>query len=145
MNLLLIILFAVGFQLPEPPPRALVLVGPAQHIMLTWTNTPAGVSNVIVYGPTLRDMTNSFYCGVTNAWPVFAPLLVTNYFRITPLFGGQPGQPSNAVRFPGTDLLQYFARDFDGKEFWSTTFTNLPPGENGQAMLGWKQWKDYTP
>ena len=142
MNLLFVILFAVGFQLPEPPPRALVLVGPSQQIMLTWTNEPAGVSNVIWYGPTLRDMTNSFYCGVTNALPVDAPLLVTNYFRITPLLGGQAGQPSNAVRFPGVPIYQVLL-DTDGQSEVIRTYRGQPPGTS--ALFRWKITQDHSP
>ncbi len=77
--------------------------------LLTWSNWPAaGVSNILQYGPVI-DVWRIIPLGETNQTALSAPPERT-FYRILPVLAGQPGVPSNVVKYPGDDVNTVYAQ-----------------------------------
>lgn len=129
---------------PQPPQfsavTAAAVPAPVRQFSLSWSNWPAGVSNVLQYGPVI-DVWRVQPLGVTNRWVLDEPDSLT-FYRVLPVLGGQPGQPSNVVKYPGDDVLGFYF-SLDGREEILRVFTNQPPGSVG--MFYHREWKSYEP
>ena len=129
-----------------PPPEAIVYAAPVtMPVTLVWSNsTAAGCSNRL-YSWTETGTTNIADVGTTNRCTVWQTVNPRTYHYVKAVQNGRESQPSNAVGVPPKKLTTFKTTDFDGKEFWSQTFTNTPPGSMGKAKLGYVEALDYAP